>query len=105
MKETRREERTGWEEGGNLSRADRTADRKRCKWALILCLRAEDLSYFCLLSPIPMPPKKGIVKSGNSGNSSKATSSKTPAELPKPEEKPLFPPGSKYPLILLRERY
>ncbi|RPD64692.1 P-loop containing nucleoside triphosphate hydrolase protein [Lentinus tigrinus ALCF2SS1-7] len=50
-----------------------------------------------------MPPKRGIVKSGNAGNSSK------PSKLPPPaanatEEKPLFPPGSKYPLSLLHER-
>ncbi|KAL4253594.1 hypothetical protein ABKN59_003415 [Abortiporus biennis] len=49
-----------------------------------------------------MPPRKGIVKSGNAGNSSKAA--------PKPdittssEDKPLFPPGSKFPLSLLNER-
>ncbi|KAI0691979.1 P-loop containing nucleoside triphosphate hydrolase protein [Cytidiella melzeri] len=49
-----------------------------------------------------MPAKKGIVKSGNAGNSSKATI-KGP-ELPSTEEKPLFPPGFKYPLSLLHER-
>ncbi|KAI0640102.1 P-loop containing nucleoside triphosphate hydrolase protein [Trametes polyzona] len=50
-----------------------------------------------------MPPKRGIVKSGNAGNSSKST--KAPDTAPaKPEEKPLFPPGSKYPLSLLHER-
>ncbi|KAF8078990.1 P-loop containing nucleoside triphosphate hydrolase protein [Lyophyllum atratum] len=49
-----------------------------------------------------MPPRRGIVKSGNAGNSSKAD--KAPA-APVPEgEKPLFPPGSKYPLSLLFER-
>ncbi|KAI0076064.1 P-loop containing nucleoside triphosphate hydrolase protein [Panus rudis PR-1116 ss-1] len=49
-----------------------------------------------------MPPKKGIVKSGNAGNSSKAT--KPPVDSTKPDEKPLFPPGYKYPLSLLHER-
>ncbi|PCH34268.1 nucleoside triphosphate hydrolase protein [Wolfiporia cocos MD-104 SS10] len=50
-----------------------------------------------------MPPKRGIVKSGNVGNSSKP--SKQPAAATSaPEEKPLFPPGSKYPLSLLHER-
>ncbi|PIL31325.1 hypothetical protein GSI_06023 [Ganoderma sinense ZZ0214-1] len=50
-----------------------------------------------------MPPKRGIVKSGNAGNSSKP--SKPPPSAPAtPEEKPLFPPGSKYPLSLLHER-
>ncbi|RDB29375.1 hypothetical protein Hypma_015909 [Hypsizygus marmoreus] len=49
-----------------------------------------------------MPPRRGIVKSGNAGNSSKVD--KAPA-VPVPEgEKPLFPPGSKYPLSLLHER-
>ncbi|KAI0673812.1 P-loop containing nucleoside triphosphate hydrolase protein [Trametes maxima] len=49
-----------------------------------------------------MPPKRGIVKSGNAGNSSKST--KTPASsVSAPEDKPLFPPGSKYPLSLLNE--
>ncbi|ESK92682.1 dead deah box [Moniliophthora roreri MCA 2997] len=49
-----------------------------------------------------MPPRKGIVKSGNAGNSSKASK---PIEAPTAEgEKPLFPPGSKYPLSLLHER-
>ncbi|OCH95734.1 P-loop containing nucleoside triphosphate hydrolase protein [Obba rivulosa] len=53
-----------------------------------------------------MPPKRGIVKSGNAGNSSKpskpaASSSAAPAI---PEEKPLFPPGSKFPASLLHER-
>ena len=51
-----------------------------------------------------MPPKRGIVKSGNAGNSSKV--SKPPPEAaPASGEKPLFPPGSKYPLSLLHERY
>ncbi|OSX67177.1 hypothetical protein POSPLADRAFT_1128023 [Postia placenta MAD-698-R-SB12] len=48
-----------------------------------------------------MPPRRGIVKSGNAGNSSKQSK---PAEPAAPEEKPLFPPGSKYPLSLLHER-
>lgn len=50
-----------------------------------------------------MPPRKGIVKSGNAGNSSKvskeATDNKDDGKPP-----PLFPQGSKYPLSLLRER-
>lgn len=57
-----------------------------------------------------MPPRKGIVKSGNAGNSSKSKgavpSSSTPSSaapgLDTPP--PLFPPGSKYPLSLLNER-
>ncbi|KIJ54301.1 hypothetical protein M422DRAFT_25225 [Sphaerobolus stellatus SS14] len=55
-----------------------------------------------------MPPRKpgrGIVKTGNAGNSSK--SSPLPAPPPAnepPKEKPLFPPGSKLPLSLLNER-
>ncbi|KAH9932077.1 P-loop containing nucleoside triphosphate hydrolase protein [Epithele typhae] len=50
-----------------------------------------------------MPPKRGIVKSGNAGNSSKP--SKAPVQAATTaEEKPLFPPGSKYPLSLLHER-
>ncbi|TFY64181.1 hypothetical protein EVJ58_g2777 [Rhodofomes roseus] len=50
-----------------------------------------------------MPPR-GVVKSGNTGNSSKP--SKTPLVQPvqSTDEKPLFPPGSKYPLSLLNER-
>ncbi|TFK77465.1 P-loop containing nucleoside triphosphate hydrolase protein, partial [Pluteus cervinus] len=52
-----------------------------------------------------MPPRKGIVKSGNAGNSSKTSiSSKEPISTPSNAEKPLFPPGSKYPLSLLHER-
>ncbi|KAG6845370.1 hypothetical protein H0H87_010479 [Tephrocybe sp. NHM501043] len=49
-----------------------------------------------------MPPRRGIVKSGNAGNSSKGDKS-LPIPVP-PEEKPLFPPGSKFPLSLLNER-
>ncbi|EGO02407.1 hypothetical protein SERLA73DRAFT_120997 [Serpula lacrymans var. lacrymans S7.3] len=50
-----------------------------------------------------MPPKKGIVKSGNAGNSSKSSSSQ--ANTPNSEkETSLFPPGSKFPLSLLNER-
>jgi ATP-dependent RNA helicase DHX57 len=53
-----------------------------------------------------MPPRKGIVKSGNAGNSSKSKgfvpSSSTAPGLDTPP--PLFPPGSKYPLSLLNER-
>lgn len=56
-----------------------------------------------------MPPRKGIVKTGNAGNSSK-TNKNSGAGLPSQSadaerEKPLFPPGSKYPLSLLQERY
>ncbi|KAI0354638.1 P-loop containing nucleoside triphosphate hydrolase protein [Trametes cingulata] len=50
-----------------------------------------------------MPPKRGIVKSGNAGNSSK-TSKPPTTNANTTEEKPLFPPGSKYPLSLLHER-
>ncbi|KAG6830898.1 hypothetical protein H0H92_014049 [Tricholoma furcatifolium] len=49
-----------------------------------------------------MPPRRGIVKSGNAGNSSKGD--KTPPVPVPAEEKPLFPPGSKWPLSLLNER-
>jgi len=50
-----------------------------------------------------MPPRKGIVKSGNAGNSSKAEKVPSqPADVS--EEKSLFPPGSKIPLSLLHER-
>ncbi|KZT42681.1 P-loop containing nucleoside triphosphate hydrolase protein [Sistotremastrum suecicum HHB10207 ss-3] len=51
-----------------------------------------------------MPKGRGIVKSGLAGNSKKA---KAPAEDPSTSEntvKPLFPPGSKFPLSLLNER-
>ncbi|KAJ6520085.1 P-loop containing nucleoside triphosphate hydrolase protein [Mycena sanguinolenta] len=48
-----------------------------------------------------MPPRKGIVKSGNAGNSSKA-SSKPAAESNASDS--IFPPGYKYPLSLLNER-
>ncbi|KAG5636596.1 hypothetical protein H0H81_007536 [Sphagnurus paluster] len=49
-----------------------------------------------------MPPRRGIVKSGNAGNSSKAD--KTPS-APVPEgPNPIFPAGSKHPLSLLQER-
>ncbi|KAJ7293075.1 P-loop containing nucleoside triphosphate hydrolase protein [Mycena rebaudengoi] len=51
-----------------------------------------------------MPPKKGIVKSGNAGNSSKAAAPTKPADSDSAEGPPLFPPGSKYPLSLLHER-
>ncbi|KAA1467821.1 P-loop containing nucleoside triphosphate hydrolase protein [Dentipellis sp. KUC8613] len=54
-----------------------------------------------------MPPRRGIVKSGNAGNSSKVTTT-GPSAPPKAgasdAEKPLFPPGSKFPLSLLNER-
>lgn len=50
-----------------------------------------------------MSSRKGIVKSGNAGNSSKAE--KVLSQPPNdPGEKPLFPPGSKVPLSLLHER-
>ena len=52
-----------------------------------------------------MPPRKGIVKSGNAGNSSRGDSK--PQESAKKvewESKPLFPPGFKMPLSLLNER-
>ncbi|KAF8899103.1 P-loop containing nucleoside triphosphate hydrolase protein [Infundibulicybe gibba] len=51
-----------------------------------------------------MPPRKGIVKSGNAGNSSKAIKASDPEPPTSISEKPLFPPGSKYPLSLLHER-
>ncbi|KAH9486308.1 Putative DEAH-box ATP-dependent helicase [Psilocybe cubensis] len=52
-----------------------------------------------------MPPKRGIVKSGNAGNSSKSDKNKTPASTTDtPGPPPLFPPGSKYPLSILQER-
>ncbi|KAJ6503274.1 P-loop containing nucleoside triphosphate hydrolase protein [Mycena vitilis] len=53
-----------------------------------------------------MPPRKGIVKSGNAGNSSKAPPPKAPIadNVPQVDGQPLFPPGSKYPLSLLHER-
>ncbi|KAG0702732.1 P-loop containing nucleoside triphosphate hydrolase protein [Suillus ampliporus] len=55
-----------------------------------------------------MPPRKGIVKSGNAGNSSKINKNSgagSPSQSADAEqEKPLFPPGSKYPLSLLHER-
>ncbi|KAG8960615.1 hypothetical protein FRC03_006323 [Tulasnella sp. 419] len=50
-----------------------------------------------------MPPKKGIVRSGNAGNSSKA-SKQAPAPPSGEEKKYLFPPGSKTPVSLLYER-
>ncbi|KAJ4485738.1 P-loop containing nucleoside triphosphate hydrolase protein [Lentinula aciculospora] len=55
-----------------------------------------------------MPPRKGIVKSGNAGNSSKFN--KDPVvvgqepEAQASSEKSLFPAGSKYPASLLHER-
>ncbi|KAM6498647.1 P-loop containing nucleoside triphosphate hydrolase protein [Amanita muscaria] len=54
-----------------------------------------------------MPPKrgKGIVKSGNAGNSTKASKS-APVPIPGSvdEKRPLFPAGFKYPLTILNER-
>lgn len=67
-----------------------------------------------------MPPRKGIVQSGNAGNSKKAVPNPAPDKAgPSPKgdqpaptagdgttgEKPLFPPGSKTPLALLNERW
>jgi len=49
-----------------------------------------------------MPPRKGIVKSGNAGNSSK--NNPPPRTEDAAPEKSLFPPGSKWPLSLLHER-
>ncbi|KAJ3802281.1 P-loop containing nucleoside triphosphate hydrolase protein [Lentinula aff. detonsa] len=53
-----------------------------------------------------MPPRKGIVKSGNAGNSSKSSGKETTAVGQNSEavEKALFPLGSKYPASLLHER-
>lgn len=57
-----------------------------------------------------MPPRKGIIKTGNAGNSSKTNKnsgtglSSQSADAHSEQEKPLFPPGSKYPLSLLHER-
>lgn len=54
-----------------------------------------------------MPPKKGIVQSGNAGNSSKASKvqkDKTETSQTVDKPAPLFPPGFKYPLSLLHER-
>ncbi|KAJ7103273.1 P-loop containing nucleoside triphosphate hydrolase protein [Mycena belliarum] len=55
-----------------------------------------------------MPPRKGIVKSGNAGNSSSGKPApKNQAKdisPPPPEVQPLFPPGYKYPQSLLQER-
>ncbi|KAF4611691.1 hypothetical protein D9613_004209 [Agrocybe pediades] len=50
-----------------------------------------------------MPPRKGIVKSGNAGNSAKSEKN-APAPSTSTDPPPLFPPGSKYPLSLLHER-
>lgn len=53
-----------------------------------------------------MPPKRGIVKSGNAGNSSKSVvGSLAAADSQKSQDNLLFPPGYKYPLSLLNERY
>ncbi|KIK70609.1 hypothetical protein GYMLUDRAFT_148068 [Collybiopsis luxurians FD-317 M1] len=49
-----------------------------------------------------MPPRKGIVKSGNAGNSSKSSGKESNTTLD--GDKPLFPPGSKFPASLLHER-
>jgi hypothetical protein len=51
-----------------------------------------------------MPPKRGIVKSGNAGTSSKPSKTTDAAGSRADAEKPLFPSGSKYPLSLLHER-
>ena len=74
--------------------------------ALILHLRLYYVlsTVFALFLPFAlMPPKKGIVKSGNAGNSSKTSKPSAIDTIEK--EKPLFPPGFKYPLSLLHERY
>ncbi|KAF8265784.1 P-loop containing nucleoside triphosphate hydrolase protein [Lactarius quietus] len=51
-----------------------------------------------------MPPRKGIVKSGNAGNSSKSPKEATESQKDDGKPSPLFPSGSKYPLSLLQER-
>ncbi|KAJ7492368.1 P-loop containing nucleoside triphosphate hydrolase protein [Mycena latifolia] len=51
-----------------------------------------------------MPPRKGIVKSGNAGNSSKPSPKPAESDGPVVDGQPLFPPGFKYPLSLLHER-
>ncbi|KDQ63105.1 hypothetical protein JAAARDRAFT_119492 [Jaapia argillacea MUCL 33604] len=51
-----------------------------------------------------MPPKRGIVKSGNAGNSAKSSKVSETAPVPTDGPKALFPPGYKYPLSLLSER-
>ncbi|KAF7303226.1 Dead deah box [Mycena kentingensis (nom. inval.)] len=54
-----------------------------------------------------MPPRKGIVKSENAGNSSKGASKPTPdlnSNTPQVDGVPLFPVGYKYPLSLLHEQ-
>ncbi|KAJ7017484.1 P-loop containing nucleoside triphosphate hydrolase protein [Mycena alexandri] len=52
-----------------------------------------------------MPPRKGIVKSGNAGNSSKDSKPAQKTDLKAPEVvEALFPAGFKYPLTLLNER-
>ncbi|KAH9964169.1 P-loop containing nucleoside triphosphate hydrolase protein [Russula dissimulans] len=51
-----------------------------------------------------MPPRKGIVKSGNAGNSSKSQKDAVLSSKVDGNPPPLFPPGSKYPLSLLQER-
>jgi ATP-dependent RNA helicase DHX57 len=51
-----------------------------------------------------MPPKKGIIKSGKAGNSSKSSKLSAASAQITDAEKPLFPPGSKFPLSLLYER-
>jgi hypothetical protein len=52
-----------------------------------------------------MPPRKGIVKSGNAGNSSKSAKEKETIAQADGNPPPLFPPGSKYPQSLLQERF
>lgn len=60
-----------------------------------------------------MPPKKGIVRSGNAGNSTKPAKAKNNDSKkagdayaePAKEAPKLFPDGYKYPLSLLQERY
>ncbi|KAJ6575382.1 P-loop containing nucleoside triphosphate hydrolase protein [Mycena capillaripes] len=58
---------------------------------------------------MPPAPKKGIVKSGNAGNSSSSKApppkpAATDSNVPQVDGQPLFPPGFKYPLSLLNER-
>ncbi|KAJ7446393.1 P-loop containing nucleoside triphosphate hydrolase protein [Mycena galericulata] len=50
-----------------------------------------------------MPPRKGIVKSGNAGNSSKPAPKPADSDA-QVDGQPLFPAGFKYPLSQLQER-
>ncbi|KAF7792540.1 hypothetical protein EIP86_003581 [Pleurotus ostreatoroseus] len=51
-----------------------------------------------------MPPKKGIVKSGNAGNSGKAAKTASDVQIAQDKPPALFPSGFKYPLTILNER-